>query len=154
MSLIAWNCQGFGAPLAVSHLREEVRKARPQLVFLMETKQQEKFLERKRRSMEFEESWYVSPMGKSGGLALWWKEDLTVNILSSSKNVIHTKLECVTASMPSYVSFIYGPPVEEERLRVWDQLRAIASTMQGSWLCVGDFNDLLSQNEKLGGIHM
>ena len=114
MSLIAWNCQGFGAPLAVSHLREEVRKARPQLVFLMETKQQEKFLERKRRSMEFEESWYVSPMGKSGGLALWWKEDLTVNILSSSKNVIHTKLECVTASMPSYVSFIYGPPVEED----------------------------------------
>lgn len=38
MSIISWNCQGFGGALTVSNLREEVRKENPQLVFLMETK--------------------------------------------------------------------------------------------------------------------
>ena len=78
MSFISWNCQGFGVALAVKNLREEVRKEKPQIVFLMETKQQEKYMESKRRLMMFEEAWYVNPVGKSGGLALWWKEEVGV----------------------------------------------------------------------------
>lgn len=70
MSLISWNCQGFGASLTVKTLKEEVRKIRPQVVFLMETKQQWRYMENKRKALNFEEAWYVAPEGKSGGLAL------------------------------------------------------------------------------------
>lgn len=38
-----------------------------------------------------------------------------------------------------------------DRMLVWDQVRTIASLMNESWLCIGDFNDLLSQGDKLGG---
>ena len=151
MSLISWNCQGFGATLAIQNLREEVRKERPQIVFLMETKQKRKFLERKRRALNFEEAWYVDPIGLGGVLALWWKENVVVNIISSSRNVIHTKIDSVSPNFPDYITFIYGPPIENERMLIWDQLRRMASSIVGSWLCVGDFNDLLSQGEKMGG---
>ena len=101
--------------------------------------------------MNFEEAWYVHPEGKSGGLTLWWHEDVFVDVLSSSKNIIHTKVSSLTHCLPEYISFVYGPPVEADRTQVWTQLRHIASTMSGTWMCVGDFNELLSQNDKWGG---
>lgn len=76
---------------------------------------------------------------------------MAVSILSSSKNVIHTKLDSTTTEWPEYVTFIYGPPTESERRVVWNQVRDIAGHMTGTWLCIGDFNDLLSQEDKMRG---
>lgn len=151
MSIISWNCQGFGVALTVQNLKEVVRKEKPQLVFLMETKKQINFLDRKRRAFGFDEGWYVNPIGKSGGLALWWTNEVKVNIISSSKNIIHTKIESLAVSLPAYITFLYGPPVEQERNGIWDKLRAIARYMSEPWLCIGDFNEILSQSEKWGG---
>lgn len=36
--------------------------------------------------------WSIDPVGRSGGLAMWWKDDIIVNILSSSENVINTSV--------------------------------------------------------------
>lgn len=135
--------------LAVKNLREEVKKAHPLIVFLMETKQQSSFMERKRRLVNYEEAWYVEPEGKLGGLTLWWHDNIRVNVISSSRNLIHTLVE--TDDQCLYISFIYGPPIEGDRMRVWNQIRTIATSMVDSWLCVGDFNDLISQSEKMGG---
>ena len=104
-------------------------------------------MERKRLSMNFDEAWYVSPAGKSGGLALWWKHEVSISIISSSKNIIRTKVESSIHSFPSYITFIYGPPVDNEKMLVWNQIRGIAQYMSSSWLCVGDFNEIMSQEE-------
>lgn len=128
-----------------------MRKNKPQVVFLMETKQKQKYMERKRQALQFDEAWYVVPIGKSGGLALWWKKEVAINIISSSKNIIHTKVESNNPTFPAFITFVYGPPVECERMLIWNQLRRIAQGMSSSWLYVGDFNELLSQQEKLGG---
>lgn len=151
MSLISWNCQGLGAALAVKNLKEEVRKERPQIVFLIETKQHEVVLERIRRRCGFDEAWYVPPVGKSGGLALWWMEDIGVNIINSSKNVINTRIVSSHDQFPAYITFICGPPVEGKRMKVLDQVRLLVRGMAETWLYVGDFNDLLFQNDKQGG---
>ncbi|KAF7841177.1 reverse transcriptase [Senna tora] len=63
---------------------------------------------------------YVPTCGLSGGLALWWDESIDLDILYSSKNLIH------------------------------DKLRGLAVRNGASWLCVGDFNDLLYHGEKWG----
>lgn len=55
MSIISWNCQGLGAVLTVKNLREVVRKEKPRIVFLMETKKLNKFLERNKSSFGFDE---------------------------------------------------------------------------------------------------
>ncbi|KAK4268822.1 hypothetical protein QN277_022056 [Acacia crassicarpa] len=127
-------------------------KKKPHVVFLMETKQKPGYVRKIRRRCGFEEEWLVNPVGKSGGLALWWSDILTVNILFSSPNIIHTSVMSATLSTPSYITFIYGPPDEEERRLCWQEVRKISKNIATSWLCVGDFNEILAQDEKSGGL--
>ena len=151
MNLLSWNCQGLGAALTVHNLKEECLRIKPQLVFLMETKQKSRRVRKVRRKCCFSEEWIVEPNGKSGGLALWWSEELTVNILFSSKNIIHTSLSATNFDTPFYVTFIYGPPDEHDRNLCWNEIRRIARGINNSWLCLGDFNDIILQDEKMGG---
>ena len=37
------------------------------------------------------------------------------------------------------------------KIEAWDSLRNLNYNQQIPWLCVGDFNELLRQEEKLGG---
>lgn len=82
---------------------------------------------------------------------MWWTHEVVVNIISSSKNIIHTKIDSLNVAMPEYATFIYGPLVKHDRLAIWNKLSDLANHMTGSWLCIGDFNELLSQSEKWGG---
>ncbi|KAK4268200.1 hypothetical protein QN277_024886 [Acacia crassicarpa] len=118
----------------------------------METKQKAGYVRKIRHRCGFEEEWVVNPVGRSGGLALWWSEVLTVNILFSSPNIIHTSVMSATLSTPSYITFIYGPTDEEERRLCWQEVRKISEHIRSSWLCLGDFNEILTQDEKCGGL--
>ena len=71
MLVLSWNYQGVGRSLTVSNLRELCRVHRPDIVFLMETKNREEKLESIRRSTYFNGHFYVNRVGSSGGLALW-----------------------------------------------------------------------------------
>ncbi|KAK4282358.1 hypothetical protein QN277_013745 [Acacia crassicarpa] len=146
MNLLAWNCQGLGVALTARNLKQECFQKKPHLVFLMETKQKAGYVRKIRRRCGFEEEWVVNPVGRSGGLALWWSEVITVNILFSSPNIIHTSVMSATLSTPSYITFIYGPMDEEERRLCWQEVRKISDHIRTSWLCLGDFNEILSQD--------
>ncbi|KAK4270280.1 hypothetical protein QN277_023334 [Acacia crassicarpa] len=117
----------------------------------METKLVAEKLKKLRRKCGFDLELYVDPRGLSGGLAVWWHESISLTILYKSKNIIHVLADSNSLSVPSLISFIYGPLKEGERKVVWDILRRLAANIEVSWLVVGDFNDLLSQEEKEGG---
>ncbi|KAK4274665.1 hypothetical protein QN277_017856 [Acacia crassicarpa] len=151
MNLLAWNCQGLGVALTVRNLRDECSRKKPHLVFLMETKQKAKVVRKVRRKCGFNEEWIVNPVGKSGGLALWWSEGLIVNILFSSSNIIHTSVWSECFATPSYITFIYAPTDEGERMMCWQEIRRFSNNIGDAWMCIGDFNDILSQHEKSGG---
>lgn len=85
MLMLSWNCQGVGRPLTVSHLRELCRAHHPEVVFLMETKNKEKRMESIRRSLHFSGDFYIHPAGLSGGLALWWKDNINIHIISGER---------------------------------------------------------------------
>ncbi|KAG5528802.1 hypothetical protein RHGRI_029458 [Rhododendron griersonianum] len=128
-----------------------VRRNRPSIVFLMETKNNKVFLEAFRRSLRFDYASYVDPVGHAGGLALWWKSEVTLDIEISSKNIVHTLVLNNDGSQPWAATFIYGCPYREGREQVWEDLRRIGRSEKFPWLCMGDFNEVLSSTDKRGG---
>ena len=72
-------------------LRDLIRDHRPFFVFLMETKNKRRKLEYIRRGTWFNNACYVDPVGIAGGLALWWTDDINMDILMQSKNHILSK---------------------------------------------------------------
>ncbi|KAF5472052.1 hypothetical protein F2P56_008799 [Juglans regia] len=49
------------------------------------------------------------------------------------------------------LSAIYGQPITHLRHQTWDLLHHLKSKSDESWLAFGDFNEIISQSEKLGG---
>ena len=45
----------------------------------------------------------------------------------------------------------YGPPYYHKRIKAWTNLVALLQSLEGPWLCFGDFNLIVEANEKLGG---
>jgi hypothetical protein len=47
-------------------------------------------------------------------------------------------------------TFVYGEPQRENRSEFWDFLRFMRAQWDGPWICCGDFNEVLSQDEHIG----
>jgi hypothetical protein len=87
--LLNWNCRGLGNPGAVRELCQMVKKKKPTLLFLMETKSRQNKMEGLRVRLGFEGLFVVDPVGRSGGLALLWKESDTLKIQNYTRRHIN-----------------------------------------------------------------
>lgn len=146
---MSWNCQGIGPTLTVQRIRELRKQISPAVLFLMETKNQDEALFRLFQKSELKNHFTVPPIGLAGGLSLSWKDDIKVEILYSSPNVIDTRIEALGSF--SFVSFIYGAPNPTDRPAFWSKLTELGAAREDAWLLTGDFNDLLDNSEKVGG---
>ena len=70
MTILAWNCRGMGSAPAVRALTDEVKGSDPMLVFLAETKANQKRIKGLWRKLSLTQGISVKSDGRSGGLAL------------------------------------------------------------------------------------
>ncbi|KAM1746330.1 hypothetical protein FF1_012976 [Malus domestica] len=66
-----------------------------------------------RRRMDFSSGFNVPPIGRAGGLSLWWTDSLQVNILFSSKHVIDATIQGFGDDRWVWVIGIYGTSYRE-----------------------------------------
>ncbi|KAF7150276.1 hypothetical protein RHSIM_Rhsim02G0151600 [Rhododendron simsii] len=146
MLILTWNCQGIGRSLTSQALGDLVQKRSPSIIYLMETKNNMVKLETIRHRLKFNYGSYVDP-----GLALWWNNDVSVDVEFSHKNLIHTVITIKAESLRWAATFVYGCPTHAGNERVWDELHDIASFERLPWLCIRDFNQVLRVSDKVGG---
>lgn len=118
-------------------------------MFLMETKNQDEVVLKLFAKSNLTNHFTVPPVGLSGGLCLSWNDNVIVDILDSSPNIIDTFITYEDSSC--YLSFVYGSPQMEDRAAFWEKLMLIAQHRDKAWLISGDYNDLLDNSEKEGG---
>lgn len=150
MSILSWNCRGTGSAETVRHLRGLRRKVFPDLIFLMETKQKSEYMLGLKKSLGYDHMLTVEPVGLSGGLAVLWKDSFHIDVISSDLRIIDLKVKFGSCSF--FLSCVYGDPVVARRKEVWDRLVDVGLLRDEAWLLVGDFNELLSNEEKSGGV--
>ncbi|GKA85217.1 reverse transcriptase [Tanacetum coccineum] len=151
MLFLYWNCQGVGRPLKVSNLRELCQAHRPNVVFLMEMKNKERYLESLRRSLPFTGFFYVNPIGRLGGLALLWKDSITLNIANGNKNIILVDGICLAPFVSWRACFIYGPHDRRDRKLLWQKISHFALPATCPFFVIGDFNLIGVVANKHGG---
>lgn len=115
----------------------------------METKHQDDFIRDKLQDLQYPHFFSVPPIGAAGGLALLWSDNIKMEILESSPNIIDAKVSFKGTS--SFISFIYGSPIVENRAATWEKVSRIGANREQPWLLTGDFNDILDNSEKVGG---
>jgi len=93
MSCLSWNCRGLGNPRIVRVLHQLVKERKPNLVFLIETLCTQKKMEAVRCRLGYEGLFVVDPIGRSGGLALLWRQNRDLEIFNYSKSHIHAVIK-------------------------------------------------------------
>ena len=85
MKLNSWNCRGLGNRPAVRGLLDLQKCEAPDILFLCETKLTKERMERFRWMLGMTNMVAKSCVGRSGGVALFWRRDLDVRLRSFSK---------------------------------------------------------------------
>ncbi|GJU13353.1 reverse transcriptase [Tanacetum coccineum] len=94
---------------------------------------------------------YVLTIGLSGGLALWWKDNIDVHIMSGDKNKIVVECTCISQNVSWTSIFVYGPADRDRCLPVWNRIIRLSHHTQGPLLVIGDFNLIGDSYDKQGG---
>ena len=119
-------------------------------MFLAETWADEARLKEVKRNLGFDNLHFVERINRGGGLALFWKHNVDLQVQTSSKNHIDAIINKGADGAWRLTGF-YGDPVTHKRFESWNLLRDLDSRMDLPWLCIGDFNEITRQSEKLGG---
>ncbi|XP_062118423.1 uncharacterized protein LOC133832049 [Humulus lupulus] len=86
---------------------------------------------------------------KGGRIMVSWNPLIfNVNILWCSSQLIHLEVATTDDRNKFKVIFVYAFNKEDERRALWKDLCALAALEP--WLVLGDFNDILSKDERIG----
>lgn len=86
-------------------------------------------------------------MGWQVGHALW-KNDVNLKVINFSNHHILAKV-VEENSRVWFLTGFYGWSEASQKAKSWALLNHIKSFVEGAWLCIGDFNAILSSVEKL-----
>lgn len=149
MKLLCWNCRGFGLPTSILYLWEVLRQNLPEIVCLAETKIIGVRL--KLQQLGFEDYFEVPLQGRRGGMAGAWKRAVLLEISNCSDHFVNVVIKSDPPYQNWLLSFVYGSSLWNEKDSFWYALDVNGSEFNGPWVCFGDFNAVVHQNDKYRG---
>lgn len=105
----------------------------------------------KKHELGYTQGLAVSSNGHSGGLALLWKPETMVAIQGFSRWHIDAHITCNKTGITWRITGFYGHPDTGKREETWSILESLGRENQLPWLCIGDYNEIVTQSEKFGG---
>ena len=149
MSFLFWNVRGLGNRRTVHELENLIRAQDPSALFLAETWVGEARLINLCTELGFDHHWITPKSNRLGCLALFWKNLLMVEVVSSSPNHIDA---VIGGSLENKwrLTGIYGFADPVKKRDTWALLRQLHRNLSLPWLCAGDFNEILWSHEKCG----
>ncbi|XP_021743457.1 uncharacterized protein LOC110709547 [Chenopodium quinoa] len=151
MKILAWNCYGIGNPSTVKALQDWCWRERPNVVFVSKIKIDSQRLELIRNRCSFTNGLCISSSGRSGGIGLWWNNNLTVNISGFSAHHICGEV-CNNENEPRWrLVGIYEWPEATNKHLTWNLMRSTYASSSLPILTFGNFNEILGMHEKDGG---
>ncbi|KAK4839032.1 hypothetical protein QYF36_018474 [Acer negundo] len=90
----------------------------------------------KGKSSSFKGAMHVNSVEKSGGLLLFWSEDIDVSFMSLSKGHVDMKIDR-EGKPPWRFSGFYENPNRSVRKDIWELLKRLSRVDDLPWLCVG-----------------
>jgi hypothetical protein len=150
MNTLSQNCRGLTGEAAVRALLDLQKRWGPDVLFLSETHLDDWPAECLRRRLKMDHKIVVQSDGRSGGLVLYWKKEIAVDLRFKCENYIDVNIGRGVENFWRFTG-MYGEPKWENKYLTWQRLRNFHSQGNMPWLVIGDLNEILYPFEKEGG---
>lgn len=80
-----------------------------------------------------------------------WYEGVELEIINLSNYHINTKVTDDTIGSKWFLTGFYDIPETSKRANSWSLLGRINQELEVGWCIIGDFNEITTQDEKIGG---
>ncbi|KAL2926785.1 hypothetical protein RDABS01_028375, partial [Bienertia sinuspersici] len=146
--------RGLGNPRAVNALRRVMILENPDIVFVSKTRLKQVEWNHIKAKFKLTNVVAVDCRGegrrRSGGLAILWGSNMEITVRSFSIHHIDVIIEESHQGEWRFTG-VYGYPEEGQKWKTGELLRNLKDDDNIPWLCGGDFNLMLSSEEKYGG---
>ena len=113
----------------------------------MESKNPDQFVIDKTKALGYEHHHLIPPTGHgAGGLAILWKQEVKLHVLSSNANFIDTCIEFEGKTF--FAAFVHGDTDFIKRRLFWNQMVSLMNGRDAPWFITGDFNTFLAMMKK------
>jgi len=151
-NIASWNVWGLNWPNKQEDVKLFLQLNNIGLIGLLEAKiksqKVSKIAENIFRGWEWANNFAIS----NGRIWVAWKPSLyRVTIQEKSDQFIHCKVTQLLPSKHFHITFIYGHNHELQRQPMWTALQRLSTYIQGAWCLLGDFNAILSKQDRIGG---
>uniref|UniRef100_A0A7N2L6U1 Endonuclease/exonuclease/phosphatase domain-containing protein n=1 Tax=Quercus lobata TaxID=97700 RepID=A0A7N2L6U1_QUELO len=136
--------ENLSASTVLSHL---AREKAPDVLFLMETKQTVDEMRNIQADLHYDSMLAVPCVHRVGGIAMLWKADVDLHVQTYSLNHIDARI-MIDPFSPWRLTGFYGRPEEHRKHKSLEYLRHLHSRDSQPWICMGDYNKILSSDEK------
>ncbi|XP_042969115.1 uncharacterized protein LOC122301804 [Carya illinoinensis] len=93
----------------------------------------------------------VDARGNSGGLTLLWNQEVNLEVLNFTQHHISVLVMHDDGVRKWILTGFYGHPEVSKRSAVWSLLSSLKPAKEQGWCVIGDFNEIITQSEKVGG---
>ena len=153
MICASWNIRGFSLALKQNGVRHVIKEHRVDVLAILDSKVNVPKLDWIMK-VKFPGWKQVNNFDQhaAGRICVIWnpaKVDLVS--LGGSSQVIHCNVTCLVTSKSVCMSFIYGLHSIVARRPLWNNLKDFGLRCSMPWILLGDFNSILSAEERING---
>ncbi|RVW15899.1 hypothetical protein CK203_073125 [Vitis vinifera] len=155
--MLTWNVRGANNCDKRKVIKALIKKQKVDLVCLQETKIQDmsKGIIRSLGVGRYLEWGAVDSRGAAGGIVVFW-DNRVLDLVDIQRGVF--SISCIFKNNEDGFMWmftgVYGPTLRRERESFWEELGAIKGIWDGPWCAAGDFNAILSPEERNRGGRM
>ena len=122
MKTLSWNCRGMSSAAAERALLDIQKQWGPDVIFLSETHLNKATAGKLRRKLKMDCMEVHESNGASGGLLLFWRRPVSIQLRDKDKNFIDVTVGDGTDEVWRFTGF-YGEPKWEDKHLWWSCLR-------------------------------
>ncbi|XP_074267112.1 uncharacterized protein LOC141590417 [Silene latifolia] len=147
-----WNVRGFNSMNKQSEVRRFLQLNNVGLFGILETRVRRHAINKVHSGLGM--NWFMlNNIDDHEGGRIWLVWDpmnYKVELVSSHAQVMHSRVTFLPTGVKWWLSVVYGFNRVAERAPLWDSLNLMAAVVSGPWLVMGDFNNVLAMDERIG----
>lgn len=153
MKIVSWNCRGCARDGFLSQALYFVKLMHMDIFCLLDTRMSYDAASSLVKAFNFDCFEIIPSHGQCGGIILFWNnKNFNIHVIDFHDRFLHCQIQDFNNHSNWLATFLYMTPQKENQYHIWNELLHLKPPNMEPWMIIGDFNCILSLNEKFGGV--